>query len=60
MLDTSPKMLGKELENEGAAWIAAKCILPILSLHNTWPQHYFNGVPQTCTYESLKPNVALA
>jgi hypothetical protein len=24
MLDTSPKIFGKELENEGAAWMAAK------------------------------------
>jgi hypothetical protein len=32
ILDTSPNIFGNELENEGAAWIAAKWILPMLSL----------------------------
>ena len=32
MLDASPKMFGKELEKEGAAWMDAKWILPMLSL----------------------------
>jgi len=34
MLETSPKMLGNELENDGAAWMDAKWILPILSLRD--------------------------
>ena len=32
MSDFVPKICGKELEKDGAAWIAPKCILPILSL----------------------------
>ena len=29
-----PKIWGKELEKDGAAWMAAKCTLPILSLYH--------------------------
>lgn len=32
ILLTSPNIWGKELENEGAAWMEQKCILPMLSL----------------------------
>lgn len=32
MLLWVPNMCGKELENEGAAWMAAKWIFPMLSL----------------------------
>ena len=32
MLDALPKICGKELEKEGAAWMDAKWILPMLSL----------------------------
>ena len=58
MLDTSPKMWGKELENEGAACIAAKWILPMLSLlrYIMLCDHRMCAI----TYESLKPKVALA
>ena len=31
-----PKILGNELEKEGAAWMAAKWILPMLSLARTF------------------------
>lgn len=30
-----PKIFGNELEKDGAAWIEAKWILPILSLRET-------------------------
>jgi hypothetical protein len=40
MLETSPKMLGNELENDGAAWMDAKWILPILSLRD-WRDIFF-------------------
>jgi hypothetical protein len=32
MSNLVPKICGKELENDGAAWIAPKCIFPMLSL----------------------------
>jgi hypothetical protein len=32
MSDFVPKICGNELEKDGAAWIAPKCILPMLSL----------------------------
>ena len=34
ILETEPKIWGKELEKEGAAWMDAKWILPILSLRS--------------------------
>lgn len=36
MSDFVPKMCGNELEKDGAAWIAAKCIFPMQSLHTRW------------------------
>lgn len=56
MLLTAPKIWGKLLENEGAAWIEAKWILPILSLargklHDIGYAHM--------THDSLNPKVAL-
>ena len=38
MLVTSPKICGKELEKEGAAWMDAKWILPMLSLQTCFFQ----------------------
>ena len=32
VFETEPNIWGKELENDGAAWIAAKWIFPMLSL----------------------------
>ena len=59
MSDVVPNICGKELEKDGAAWIAAKCILPMLSLRRrikdaSQERRYDR------TYESPKPNVALA
>lgn len=34
MFETEPKICGKELEKDGAAWIAAKWIFPMLSLED--------------------------
>jgi hypothetical protein len=36
MFDVVPNICGNELENDGAAWIAAKWIFPILSLCGVW------------------------
>ena len=52
-------MWGNELENDGAAWIEAKCIFPTLSLTNGTVKTSYIRVFE-CTHESPKPNVALA
>lgn len=60
MLLTSPKIWGKELENEGAAWMEQKCIFPMLSLteHHILTSKYAFSTRATQTHESVKPNVA--
>lgn len=55
MDEVVPYIWGKEFENEGAAWIEAKWILPMLSLDGCQ-----NGVVTETAYESLNPKVAFA
>ena len=61
MLDSVPKIWGKELEKEGAAWMEAKWIFPMLSLHARRTLRDRGGIGGTrSAHESLKPNVAFA
>ncbi len=61
MLDCVPKIWGKEFEKDGAAWIEAKWIFPMLSLCARRKfRKGVTGVARDHTHESLKPNVAFA
>jgi hypothetical protein len=46
--ESVPKIWGNELENEGAAWIETKWLLPMLSLMTT-------PTPASATVGSRKP-----
>ena len=53
-----PKICGKELEKEGAAWMDAKWIFPILSLFGGEEVSIYERMERT--HESLNPKVAFA